>query len=57
VPLKTQRSPVDSSITPSPDPGGYQGNPVSSAVNVVCGSDVVTEVTTPTIVTEVPVSP
>jgi hypothetical protein len=37
--------------------GGYQENPVSFAVKVVLGLEVVTEGTEPTIVTEVPEDP
>jgi hypothetical protein len=37
--------------------GGYQEKIESSAVNEVCGADVVTEGTDPTIVTDVPSSP
>jgi hypothetical protein len=37
--------------------GGYQEKPVSFAVNVVFGEDVVTEGTDPTIETDVPDAP
>jgi hypothetical protein len=37
--------------------GGYQLNMLSSAVNVVCGDDVVTDGTVPTILIDVPAGP
>jgi len=48
---------VSKAITPSPAVGGYHGNPVSLAVNVVLGDEVVTEGTDPTMLIDVPEFP